>query len=59
MCAVFLFNMSLHYHTYNIKYLFERDDKLGNLKNEHCPGMRNVHLRFSDRGSKTSRTQGL
>ena len=46
MCAVFLFNMPLHYHTYNIKYLFERDDKLGNLKNEHCPGMRNVHLRF-------------
>ena len=46
MCAVFPFDMSLHYYTNNIKYLFERDDKLGNLENEHCPGMRNVHLRF-------------
>lgn len=46
MCAVFLFDMSLHYHINNIKYLFERHNKLGNLENEHCPGMRNVHLRF-------------
>ena len=46
MRAVFPFDISLHYHTNNIKYLFERDDKLGNLENEHCTGMRNVHLRF-------------